>query len=56
MTPEKIVALLIMLGIAICVATYPRDELPKWVRIALAVVAALFGLPPLITLWITGVF
>jgi quinol-cytochrome oxidoreductase complex cytochrome b subunit len=58
MTHEKFAALIAMLVIAVSVVglTPPWSKLPKWGRIALAVVAALFGLPPLIGLWITGVF
>lgn len=46
-----------MLGVAASVfgATYPWHELTKWGRIAVASVVLLFGLPPLIALWMTGV-
>lgn len=56
-TPEKFTALLMMLMIAsfIVCMTYPWRSLPRWGRIAVALIAALFGLPPLIALWMTGV-
>lgn len=59
MISQQATALFFMFTIAVCVL-FPTlihwDEASRKVKIAAFIFSALFGLPPLITIWIIGVF
>ncbi len=58
MSGDQYFALAVMTGISVWLAAFSGcfPDSPRWLRICAVIAAVAFGAPPLILLWVKGVF